>query len=170
MTDYIFETERLGFRSFLDADLEELARISADEEGSRFVGDGQPLTAAQTRDWIRNSRRNVVDHGYGTGAVVFKNGGSLIGWAGIARPGDGSEEIVYGLDRAYWGQGLGSELLVALVEWAATALKLRELRATVDPENTASVRMLTNQGFSLMQTNYLDDPHSDLYVLDLCVS
>ena len=100
-----FETERLIFRTFELDDLETLARISGDEETSLYVGDGGPLSFEDTWQWIENSRRNVREHGYGTGALVLRETGELIGWAGIARPGDGTEEIIYGFDRAYWGRG-----------------------------------------------------------------
>ena len=111
----IFQTPRLQFRPFEPEDLDELARINADEETSRYVGDGRPLSREETGRWIENSRANVARHGYATGAVVMRETGSLAGWAGIARPGDGTEEIIYGLDRPLWGQGLGTELLRGLM-------------------------------------------------------
>ncbi|MGD8829187.1 MAG: GNAT family N-acetyltransferase [Pseudomonadales bacterium] len=162
-----FETARLSFRAFEPEDLDELARISGDSETSRYVGEGQPLTRAQTREWIENSRRNVAEHGYGTGAVVLRSTGALIGWAGIARPGDGTEEIIYGFDRPHWGQGLGGELLAGLVQWAVGRLGFRELRATVHPDNTASVAMLERQGFNLVEAAFDGDPEVHLYILTL---
>lgn len=163
----VFETARLSFRVFEPEDLEELARINADVETSRYVGDGEPLTREQTRQWIENSRRNVAEHGYGTGAVVLRASGALIGWAGIARPGDGTEEIIYGFDRPYWGQGLGSELIAALIDWAVGTLGFTELRATVHPDNAASVAMLERQGFNLAEVAYDGDPEVSLYVLSV---
>ena len=83
------------------------------------------------------SRINILQFGYGTGAVVEKVTQSLIGWAGIGRPADdnGLEEVVYGLDSPYWGLGLGNELLAGLVRWSKETLGLQELRATAYPQN-----------------------------------
>jgi ribosomal-protein-alanine N-acetyltransferase len=160
-----FETERLIFRTFDLQDLDALARISGDEETSLYVGDGGPLSRDDTWQWIENSRRNVRDHGYGTGALVLRETGSLVGWAGIARPGDGTEEVIYGFDRAYWGRGFGTELLAGLVRWTRETLGFDEVRATVHPHNTASVAMLERQGFNLVESAFDGDPNVHLYVL-----
>jgi RimJ/RimL family protein N-acetyltransferase len=159
-----FETKRLLFRSFEWSDLDRLAEISADAETSRYVGDGQPLSRELTRQWIENSRENVERHGYGTGAVLLRGSGRLIGWSGIARPEEGGEEILYGLYRAHWGQGYGTELLAGLLTWAWRELALGELRATVHRKNDASVRMLENAGFVLADDRYDDDPNTLLYI------
>lgn len=145
-------------------DLNELARINADGPTSRYVGDGQPLSRELTRQWIENSRENVAEHGYGTGAVVLKETNQLIGWTGIARPGDGSEEIVYGFYRDHWGRGFGTELLAGLMDWARNTLGLKEVRATVHRDNAASVAMLERQGFALAEDCYDGDPDTQLYV------
>lgn len=160
-----FETPRLCFRSFEPDDLDRLAEINADEETSRYVGDGEPLNRALTRQWIENSRRNVAEHGYGTGAVVLRDSGELIGWAGIGRPGDGTEEILYGFHRDYWGRGLGTELLAGLVAWTRDVLGFDEVRATVHRDNAASIAMLERQGFALAEDCYDGDPETLLFVL-----
>ena len=164
---FFFETRRLIFRRFEPSDLAALADITKDEQASRYVGDGRPLTLDETRAWIENSRRNVDVYGYGTGAVVDREFGVLIGWAGFARPGDGTEEVVYGFDRDYWGRGLGTELLTGIICWARDQLKLTELRATVSPENSASIAMLQRQGFRLVDDCYLGESDTHLYVTRL---
>ncbi len=163
-----FDTKRLTFRTFERTDLDRLAEISADRATSRYVGDGKPLSRELTRQWIENSRENVAEHGYGTGALVLRATDELIGWAGIARPGDGSEEILYGMYRDYWGRGLGTELLTGLLGWARNQLDLDELRATVHRDNAASIAMLERQGFALVEDCYDGDPEALLFVsLDL---
>ena len=159
-----FETERLRFRTFEPADLEPLARINADALTSRYVGDGEPLSRDLTRQWIDNSRQNVARHGYGTGAVVLRESGELIGWSGIARPDEGGEEILYGFDRAYWGRGLGTELLEGLLAWARGTLELTEVRATVHRDNAASIAMLERAGFALADDCYDGDPQTLLFI------
>ena len=134
---------------------------------SRYVGDGRPISEAATRQWIEQSRANIDRYGYGTGAVVSREHRRLVGWAGIARPDDGPEELIYGLDVPLWGMGLGTELLAGLLRWAAESLGKDELRATVYPANGASIAMLLKQGFVLEDDCYLGDKNSWLYRLDL---
>ena len=162
-----FQTENLVFRRFEWSDVAALAGIAADKKVSRYVGDGRPITAADTRHWIEKSRANIERFGYGTGAVVSRASGALVGWAGMARPDDGPEELIYGLDSSVWGLGWGTELLEGLLYWAGESLAKAELRATVYPANAASIAMLVKQGFILEDKCYLGDDNSWLYVLDL---
>ncbi len=162
-----FQTERLVFRRFEWHDLAPLSRISADSRVSQYVGDGRPISEADTRRWIEQSRANIRRYGYGTGAVASRNNRQLVGWAGIARPDDEPEELIYGLDFPVWGLGLGTELLVGLLHWAGESLGKDELRATVYPANKASIAMLVKQGFVLADDCYLGDENSWLYRLDL---
>lgn len=87
---------------------------------------------------------------------------SLFQW-GIAQKGDdrvigtctishidrsnGRAELGYALGRAHWGKGLMREALDVLVDFAFGELGLRRLEADVDPDNTASVKMLERLGF-----------------------
>ena len=161
-------TPRLILRPFVDADAPLLVALFADPLVHRHVDDGQPLSMKMARLWVERSRENLVRHGYGTGAVALRETGELIGWAGYARPGDGSEELIYGLAPKYWRRGLGTELLDALIGFAC-ARQITPLRATVASANTGSVRLLENAGFALMERGYEGEADCDLYEFD-CAS
>lgn len=156
-------TARLIVRPFTAADAPLLVALFADPEVHRFVGDGQPLAPAVARLWVERSAANLARFGYGTGAVVEPASGELIGWAGFARPGDGTEEAIYGLQRASWGRGLGKELLAGLVALAGER-GITPVRATVDPDNGASVHLLRQAGFVLTEPGYRGDARADLYL------
>lgn len=157
-------TARLAVRPVVASDAPLLVALFADPEVHRFVDDGQPLAADVAALWVERSAANLTRFGYGTGAVVERASGELIGWAGFARPGDGTQEVVYGLRRASWGRGLGKELLAGLVGFAA-ARGIAPVRATVDPANSASVHLLRQAGFVLAEQSYGGDAGSDLYLL-----
>lgn len=155
-------TERLVIRPFVAADAEPIVALFADPRVHRFVGDGVALSIDDARLWIERSLENIDRHGYGTGAVVLRDFPDLIGWAGFARPGDGSEEIIYGLAADHWAHGYGREILIALLSFA-DARGVSPIRATVDPQNLASIRLLDTAGFQLMERGYRGDADSDLY-------
>ena len=159
------ETDRLRSVKFEVGDLDALAEICADPEVMRHVGDGAPLSRALCELWIENSRANVEHFGYGTGAVFERRSGTLIGWAGFARPEGQPEELVYGFGRASWRQGYGAEILSGLLDCAFETLGLAEVRATVHSHNQASVAMLQRQGFTLRGRRHLGDPDVHFYVL-----
>lgn len=157
------ETGRLVVRPFVVADAPLLVALFADPQVHRFVDDGQPLAPDVAALWVERSAANLARFGYGTGAVIERAGGELIGWAGFARPGDGTQEVIYGLRRASWGKGLGKELLAGLLAFAAEH-GIGPVRATVDPENGASVHLLRQAGFVLAERGYRSDARTDLYL------
>lgn len=163
-------TPRLTLRPFSIDDLPELARINASPTVSRYVDDGQPLSYADTERWIEKSRANLARFGYGTGAVTLRNTEQLIGWGGFARgpnPANSEdEELIYGFDEPYWGQGYGTELVAELVRFGLETLQLEQLRATVYQQNLPSIRILVGHGFVLQQSDYGSMPGVDLYRRD----
>ncbi|NQE65190.1 GNAT family N-acetyltransferase [Caulobacter sp. RHG1] len=161
-----FQTPRLLVRPFQPADLDALAAIAGDPEVMRFVGDGQPLGRAATAEWILRSGENVARHGYGTAAVLDRESGALVGWAGMARPPEGGEELIYGLSRAWQGRGLGREILGGLIA-AAQERGATQLRALIYPDNHASAAMLTRAGFTLADMAFEGEDDTHLYVLEL---
>ncbi|MDR6627681.1 RimJ/RimL family protein N-acetyltransferase [Caulobacter segnis] len=143
-----------------------MAAIVGDPEVMRFVGDGQPLDRPAVADWIVRSRENVARHGYGTAAVLDRDSGVLIGWAGVARPPEGGEELIYGLARAWQGKGLGREILDGLIA-VARARGVERLRALIYPQNHASAAMLARASFTLADTMYEGEADTHLYVLEI---
>ena len=143
-----FTTQRLLFRPFEWTDLDALAAINADPEVSQWVGDGEPVDRATSALWIERSRQNIERYGSGTGAVVERATGRLIGWAGIGRPEDQPPELIYGFAKRFWRKGFGSELVPALVAWALPHIG-PSLIATVDMRNAGSIKLLERAGFRL---------------------
>ena len=77
------------------------------------------------------SRRNVG----GCGVRGYART-TLCGFGGFWTFRDPPElELLYGLGRAYWGQGLATELATAIVEYGVDELHMREVRASTDPPN-----------------------------------
>lgn len=156
------ETLRLFIRPFVADDIPRLVTLFADPRVARFVGDGLPLSHDVASAWVSKSNENLMRFGFGTGAVIIRQTQEMIGWAGVARPEGDSEEIIYGLSRAHWNQGYGRELVVALSDFAL-ARGINPVRATVDRENGASVRLLAENGFTLAARDYRSEANTDLY-------
>jgi [ribosomal protein S5]-alanine N-acetyltransferase len=55
-------------------------------------------------------------------------------------------EIIYSFEPCWWGQGLASELVPALLDYGLTHCGLARIFATIDPENLASQRVLEKAG------------------------
>ncbi len=160
-------TNRLVIRLFRENDVFALVEMFSDPLVARYVDEGHGLSLPQAKHWVQRSLENHTRFGYGTGAVALREQPDLaIGWAGIARPDDDAEEIIYGLSRAFWGQGYGKEIVNALVCYGRLAGK-SVLRATVDSRNLASVRLLEKNGFELSEDQYREDPCNCLFQIFL---
>lgn len=75
--------------------------------------------------------------------------GVVVGHAGFhSRPDDaGAVEVGYAVVPALRGRGHGHALLAALLTEAASSAQVRLVRASVSPENPASLRVVTAAGF-----------------------
>lgn len=158
------ETGRLDIRPFQRADVPAMVRLLADPRVARFVDDGAPLSRSNAELWVERSAANLREYGYGTGAVVERGSGLLIGWAGFARPADDLEEIIFGLAADRWKQGFGGEIVSGLLDHADRVLRADIVRATVDPANSASIHLLMRHGFELAERAYRGEPDCDLYI------
>ncbi len=162
---YFFKTKRLIFRPLSPNDLLPLLAIVSKPDVIAYVDDGQPMEEELVRRWIEFSRRNIAVYGSGTGAIILRSSGNIIGWAGISRPATTPPEIVYGLDNTYWGKGYGQEIATALVKWCKSDLAMNEIHASVYSENTGSIRILENLKFRYVDDQINDDGStSRLYV------
>ncbi|GLK49766.1 hypothetical protein GCM10017620_27400 [Brevundimonas intermedia] len=74
---------------------------------------------------------------------VIEAQGRVIGKAGFWR----LPEIGYILHPDYWGRGLATEALTAVIDHVMTTRDIDAVTADVDPANAASIRLLTGLGF-----------------------
>lgn len=144
----IVETDRVVVRALEPRDLDAFAAVTGDPELMRYVGDGTTLSREDTAGWIAITARNQLRDGWTTWAVADRTTGELLGYAGLVHGDGDSIEITYVLRREHWGRGLAGEIVAALVEHAFGVCGLPELRATIDPRNAASRRVVERAGFS----------------------
>lgn len=164
--DLVARSARLWLRRWRDDDLSALLAVYGDAEAMRFVGDGQPLDEAGARRWLQVTADNYRLRGYGMTALVARDTGDTVGFAGLVHPGGQPEcEVKYAIDRRCWGQGFATEAVRALLALAGDGLGLTRVIATVDADHAASQRVLSRAGLVLNQRRP-DPPHSDVLVFE----
>jgi ribosomal-protein-alanine N-acetyltransferase len=87
----------------------------------------------------------------GLWATILKETGAFIGRCGLLPwtiDGRAEVEVAYMIDKAYWGNGLGTEAAQALVDYGFEALGLNRLVCLITPGNEASVRVATKIGLA----------------------
>ena len=148
----ILETERLLLRRLIPNDLDALYDLYRDPEIRRYFPEGT-LTYEETKEELEWFLNGHPDHPQlGLWATIHKESGRFIGRCGLLPwhiAGHDEVEVAYLLDRAYWGQGLGSEAAQAIAYYAFTELGLSRLICLIVPGNQASIRVATRMGMNL---------------------
>lgn len=162
------KTDRLFWRQFKQGDIDTIVELFEDKRVAHWVGDGSALSEEQAKKWIANAHQSYQTNGTSAGAVVEPVSNRMIGWAGIVHPSGQPPELIYGLEFNAWGKGYGQEIASAIVEDARQNQRLEKVIATVDPENTGSIKILKNLGFSLIDSGVDEDGlPTDTYLLQL---
>ncbi|MBX9724357.1 MAG: GNAT family N-acetyltransferase [Candidatus Obscuribacterales bacterium] len=151
----IFETKRMLVRELQIADFDEMFALCSDADVMKYVGNLQPYTAPQTRQVILKCLRSYGIHGFGGWAVHLKElasspeGDPFIGYAGYEFvPERSIPELFYIFSPGHWGKGLASEFAIAAVDYAFNKLHLKQIGASFDPANEASMKVARKAGFT----------------------
>lgn len=148
----ILETERLILRHLEPRDLEDLYALYRDPEMRRYYPEGV-LSYAETREeleWFLNGHPHHPQ--LGLWATLLKPTGQFIGRCGLLPwTIDHREEVevAYMIDKAFWGQGLGSEAARGILDYAVEQLRLTRLVCLIDHDNRPSRRVAEKIGMTL---------------------
>lgn len=148
--NWIFETERLGFRQFAQSDFAALCKILQDEEVMYAWEHG--FSEEEVRVWINRNLTRYNEDGFSYYAALEKSTGELIGAIGpLAERVEGESHIgvAYIVDKAFWGRGYATEGARASMEYAFKTLGASRVIAEIRPENQASCRVAERLGMTV---------------------
>lgn len=148
---YILESRRIGFRKLEESDLPNLLKLDTDPEVRAFFPDGVS-TPELLREKITRSLASFIEKGYGEFSMTELKTNRFIGRAGFAGLEDGEIEVGYLLLKEYWGQGLASEALVALLDWAGKSLSVPRILAYAPVDHQASFGVMRKAGMRYLKT------------------
>jgi RimJ/RimL family protein N-acetyltransferase len=144
------ETGRLLLRQFRPSDFDALARLSADPEVMKYLGDGKPKTRAEAWLMMASYLGHWELRGYGLWAVEEKASGEFVGRIGLLNPeGWPGLEVAWTLARERWGNGFATEGAKAALDYAFSVLKLDHIISLIHPDNAASIRVALRLGEKL---------------------
>lgn len=147
--NYIFSSERLGFRVFTEEDTDTMFRISSDIEVMRFFPKVYDYAAAE--QFIKTMKERDAEYGYSFYAVDYMEDKRCIGFIGLSyfnKPAEFSPctEIGWRLDKAYWNKGLATEGALRCLRHASEDLDLKEIYAFTPHINLPSERVMQKIG------------------------
>lgn len=141
------QTDRLLLRAWRPDDIEDYARISADPDVMRYLGNGQPVTRPDAWRAMAMFVGHWTLRGYGLWATEERATGRFIGHIGLWNPeGWPGLEVGWLLDRDRWGCGLAAEGARAAVDYAFTVLGADHVISIIHPANYRSIRVAEKLG------------------------
>ena len=149
----IGETERLFIRTLSLDDVPELTTILSDPEVMEYSIRGVCDEAA-TRRFIEGCLENYATHRIGSWALVEKVSGKLVGFCGVSpEEVNGVEEIGLGyrLAKRYWGKGLATEAVLAVLHAAFHQKQLSSVVVIIEPENVALIGTTSLGGHEIQE-------------------
>jgi ribosomal-protein-alanine N-acetyltransferase len=144
----MLHTPRLLLRAFAPADVPHLVALAGNYEVARnTLNIPHPYGEADARRWVQFTQDNLTQQTGYAFAVELKATGDFIGGIGLTvdRRFDRAE-AGYWLGQPYWGQGLMSEALAALLQFGFEELALNKIYATHIAGNPASGRVMLKNG------------------------
>ena len=149
----VIQTSRLVLRGHRPDDFAEYARMWADPELTRYIGNGSPRTRAES--WASFLRQVGQWHmgGFGSWVVDEKTSGRQVGNMGyIERRLEGqplleAPELGWMFDTSVKGRGYASEALGAALAWGKERFGPARVVAVILEDNVASIRVAEKNGF-----------------------
>lgn len=169
----VFETERLVLRKITEADADSVLSYLSDEEVMKYYG----LTPLQT---IEDALAEIVWYdtilSEKTGirwGITIKGQNEVIGSCGFHRmiSQHHRSEIGFELNKTYWGKGIASEAVSAILSYGFEHLHLNRIEALIEPLNLSSQKLVIKHGFLkeglLRSYEYTRGKFDDLFMYSL---
>lgn len=144
----VLDTPRLLLRLWEEADAPTMFQAFSDPEVMRHWNTPPAASVAEVAEAIRRSRA-ASPNAHAAWIAVLKHEGRAAGFVNYHRRDVSARclHVGYLLSRPFWGAGLATEAVSALLGHCFGPLGTLRAVARVHPENTASLRLLTRLGF-----------------------
>lgn len=157
---------KLIFNKLTDNDFALYAQLTMNEDVMKYVtGTALSLEKPELRfQKVMDTNRISEDTGFFM--VRLKDKDDFIGIVKLVQITADQFEVGYMLRPEYWGKGYASEMVEYMIS-IAKKKQINEIIGIVDPENPASIRVLSKFGFQLYETGKFDGLEAAFYKLEL---
>lgn len=146
---YIFKSERLGFRNWNLADIEKLHEINSDKDVMAFFP--SIPTKEQTTEFVSRMIKQFETKGYCYFAVDTLNENKFIGFIGLSEQIFEADftpcvDIGWRIKKEFWNKGFATEGAKKCLVYAKEILKLQHVYAIAPKINVKSEKVMINIG------------------------
>jgi RimJ/RimL family protein N-acetyltransferase len=166
----IANTERLIIREIEESDSAFMNALLNSPGFIKYIGDRGVRTDDDARVFIRERyQKSYLDNGYGLYVVALKEDKTQVGICGFVRrdtlPGP---DLGFAFLPEFEGKGFGTESSKAVLTFGREKLGFERVLAITTLDNSASIKLLENLGFTFDKT--MESPDSEtlrLFSLEL---
>lgn len=162
--EFIFRSERLGFRNWLQKDLNAFAKLNADATVMEHFP--KALTKEETAESIKRFQDHYDKFGYTYYATEVLETGEFIGFIGLSFQDYESNfnpavDIGWRIKKSAWGNGYATEGAKRCLEFAFNDLKLESVVSVCTIGNSKSERIMKKIG--MVKKGTFDHPKLKAY-------
>lgn len=155
MQEYLFTSNRLGFRNWSINDLDAISVINSNQQVMEFFPSIQ--NREQTNDFIERMQQHFESTGFCYFAIDHLEQQECIGFIGLCLqtflPKKGNfVDIGWRLSPNYWNQGLATEGARACLKYGFEELNLQEIYSIAPAANEKSQKIMQKIGMNLIET------------------
>lgn len=168
---YIFKSERLGFRNWIASDKLKMAEINADPKVMEYFPSTQNFQ--QTEAFIERMQKQFIENGFCYFAVDKLSDHKFIGFIGIAEQTFLSDftpcvDIGWRLSQDEWGKGFATEGAKKCLNFAFNDIGLKKIMSICPIINDKSEHVMEKLG--MIKTMTFNHPLLEKYKeLESCV-
>ena len=161
------ETKRLLMRRVNINDVEEIIALRGNPETMKYIPRPLVKTVEDALEHIALIETKIENNEGINWAITLKNNPKLIGIIGHYRikPEHYRAEIGYMILPEFNGKGIVTEAIKEVVNYGFNQMKLNSIEAIIDPENSASEKVLLKNGF-VKEAHFIENEYYDGKFLD----
>ena len=149
--NYIFQSERLGFRKWANDDLEEFAKLNSDEAVMEHFP--TTLSKEEVKELIDKLKEHFVENGFTYYATEVLATKEFIGMIGLAFQKYQTQftpaiDIGWRLKRNAWGKGYATEGAKRCLEYAFNELDINKIISVCTVKNKKSESVMKKIGMT----------------------
>ena len=162
------ETERLILRKMVLNDAEAVFAYASNSEVSRYTLWETHRSIEDSRAFLEFATQKYENGGEPDWDIVYRGNGCLVGACGLVNweAEHARAEVGFVLSREYWGRGLMSEAVRAILRFGFERMNLNRIEARCIAENAASARVMEKAGMvyegTLRQREYIKGAYRDI--------
>ena len=146
---YLFKSERLGFRNWLESDIEIMSKINSDEKVMEFFPG--IVSKDQTIEFIDKMQGQFKEKGFCYFAVEKLENNNFIGFIGLSEKSFKAEftpciDIGWRLNSKEWNKGYATEGAKRCLQYANEVLKLEKIVSIAPKINLKSELVMKKIG------------------------